>query len=290
MAMRSWARMSNRLRLATVAVVVAALALIGVFASKRFDTEHTAARPGGVGRTLAPTDDVKPVSKALKLGTDAKISSNYRITVTDATLYEGQRSQYLVATVKAEYIGKDDGDPWADLITEYTRDSQTLDESSCPADVRETNASDPPPMATGDVETYAVCFDLPTNEISGGQVSVEEAFSEGHRASWSTDGAVTKALPSPAPKPRVAQAPAARPRTQTQSDSSDRSDDIEEYKDDLDEAIEKYEKQRDDIDAQLKAWKKIGYHGDAVEDYEDWRDDVDEAIETYKEQREKLGD
>lgn len=292
--MRSWRKMSNGLRLAVGAAVVAVLALGGVAAAQRFGG------PDAPPPKPSPaSDDAKPVSKQLDLGDFAKISSNYRVAVSEATLYEGGKNQFVAATVKAKYTGSEDGEPWADLIVEFTTaDGKTFDESSCPVDIGE--ASEQPSLKPGDVQTYPVCIDVPTGDLEGGKVSIEEAFADdGDRVDWSTEGADTKSAPSPTPEPETssgpqASAPRQQPQRQADNDDSDNrrydADDVDDYREKLDDAIEKYEKQRDRIKAQLRQWDELGYEGDAVDDYEDWLDDVEEAIETYKKQRDALPD
>jgi uncharacterized protein YukE len=285
--------MSNGLRLAVVAAIVAVLGLGGVAAAQRFGGPDAPPPKPSPAR-----DDAKPASKQLDLGDFAKISPNYRVTVSDVTLYEGGENQFVAATVKVKYTGTEDGEPWADLIVEFTTaDANTFDESSCPIDIGE--ASEQPSLKPGDVETYPVCIDVPTGDLEGGKVSIEEAFADdGDRVDWSTEGAEKKTAPAPAAEPepssgQVAPAPQQRQQPADNDDSDNRrydSDDVDEYREKLDDAIEKYEKQRDRIKAQLRAWDKLGYEGDAVDDYEDWLDDVEDALETYKKQRDALPD
>ncbi|MFL6090638.1 MAG: hypothetical protein ACJ71Z_10910 [Aeromicrobium sp.] len=292
--MRWWMRASGRIRLALVAslVVVLAAGAVATQSIRWASSDAERSHPSSTARAPEAASDARPTAKPLERGTFARISPDYRVAVTDVTLHQGANQRILVATVKAQYIGKKDGDLWADLTAQFIRaDGRAFDESGCGVVGGGDASADPPPMAKGDTEDYTVCMEVPTSQTDGGRISVEEAFVKGDRASWSTSGAITKAMP--APKPTVAQTIAPQPPTQPHSGNQDNSDgydsgDIKKYRHDLDDAIGKYEKQRDQIKAQLSAWKQMGYDGDAVGKYEDWLNDVERAIDYYKQQRDKL--
>lgn len=274
--------MSGRLKLGIVATVILALSVVGVLANERFRGASDDAVPAReTGRATEKPDGVKATGKRLKLGTVAKVSPNYRVAVTELTLYNFSTGRIMVVTVKATYIGKDDGEPWADLTVAYSgKDSRTAGESACPFDLEELDASDQATLKTGDATTYGVCIDLPAGTVEGGRVSVEEAFSEQAPTSWSTDEAVTKTPPAGA-LPNSSgggRAPATqfRPRSGNSSDVKEEcekyEDDVEEYRDgrgELDELAERYENRPDHDD-------------DKLEDYEEWRDAMDKNVEQYE--------
>lgn len=266
--------MSVGLKVAIIATAVLALSIVGVLAAERFDSSKpdTAAN--------APTDGtngdkVTPAAKALELEDVVRISSNYRVAVTQLTLYEGEKTQYLAATIEATYTGSADGEPWADLSVEYfDPKSQAFGETECSIDV--DDPSEAPPLEEGDELTYVVCIDLPTKETKNGRVSVEEAFSSGRRAYWSTDAAETKPIPAAAPATPAAgvpQPPAPRPPANTRAEWTDEH---EERLDDL-RALKKY------LDKQISAYKDTeDYDDDKLEEYEEWLDNTEKQIDYYE--------
>jgi hypothetical protein len=271
--MRSWKQMSGGLKLGIVATVILALSIVGVLANERFGGSNDDAVPAR--ETTGPKPDTKPTGKALELGTFAKISSNYRVTVTEVSLYVGETKQYLAATIKAEYTGTDEGEPWADLTVEfYDPKSRVSGESDCPIDV--DDASEDPPLAAGEEATYSVCIDLPTKEIKGGKVSIEEAFARGRRAYWSTAEAETKEIPSfalpgtsPRPQPQRPRRPA--------GNSSANDEWVEEYVED----VEEYREWVEEMD-EFAEENKNKFDQDDIDEYEEWKSDYEEQIEEYE--------
>ena len=142
--MRSWKHMSGSLKIAVVATVILALSVVGALVAERFDgANQDSAKPAL--ETDANRDEVTTAAKTLELGDVAKVSSNYKVAVTEVTLYEGAKTQYLAATIKVTYTGNDEGEPWADLSVEYSGPkSQDSSESDCPIDV--DDASEAPPL------------------------------------------------------------------------------------------------------------------------------------------------
>lgn len=263
--------MSVGLKVSLIASAILALSIVGVLAVERFDganqDDAVQARETGAAE---PADDAKAAGKTVELGTAAKISSNYRVAVTEISLYKVPTGYVMVPTVKATYVGKEDGEPWADLNVEYFgTGSRSFGESGCPAGLGHTDASDQPVLATGDEETYEVCIDVRLKELKGGKVLVEEAFATDDRAFWSTKGMVTKTLPSVAPTSPAAQRPAAGSQPRRQPAGNANADACEDFDD------EEYERQ-----------KEYGEH--LEEQYEDQKDTLDEDdIDDYKEWKEK---
>ena len=90
---------------------------------------------------------------------------------------------FLVATVKAEYIGKG-WRPLADLDTDFSVESQNVGESSCRIDLGDLDASDCHTMAPGDVETNAACIDLPKTDLDA-QASLFRSVLDASTVFWS---------------------------------------------------------------------------------------------------------
>ena len=269
--------MSVSLKLALGASVLLALAIVGVVATDRFDTENpddaVQARATGAAK---PGDDARATGKALELGTVAKISPNYRVAVTEVTRYEVRTGQLLAAAIEATYIGKEDGEPWADLNVEFFGSgSRTFGQSDCPFDLGELDPSGLPTLETGDDATYQVCLDLPVKSIKGGKLLVEEAFSTDDRTFWSTEGAVTKPLPAPPPRSSGQSAPGTQP--QQQSDNDDAPSSGAECDEDYDEDIEEYRDGIDDLDKLAEQADE-----DDQEEYEEWKDAMEKNIEQYE--------
>jgi len=281
--MRSWKKMSVGLKISIGATVILALSVVGVLAAERFDSasQDDAAQ---ARETEKPDDNVKAVGKPLELGTVVKISSNYRVAVTEVSRYDVPAGQLLVATVEATYIGKEDGEPWADLMVEFSGSgSRTFDESGCPFDLGDEDPADQPTLGTGDKATYATCIDLPDMDIKSGRVSVGEAFSTDDLTSWSTKEAVTKKLPSVASEPPAAQGPGTRPqpRRQPANRSNKACDEFDEDK------FEEYKEWGDGVKDRFRAYKKAGGDDeDKIDDFEEWEDAYDKQID----QLERLDD
>ncbi|HUS21336.1 MAG TPA: hypothetical protein VMZ66_04900 [Aeromicrobium sp.] len=277
--------MSIGLKLAIGATVILALSVVGVLAAERFDNANqddaVQARKTGANR-----DKATPVAKTLELGDVAKISSNYKVAVTEVTLYEGAETQYLAATIKATYTGTHEGEPWADLSVQYSAPrSQGSAESDCPIDV--DDASDAPPLEAGDEQTYVVCIDLPTKETEKGKVSVEEAFSNGHRAYWSTEAADTKTMPSVAPPTPAAGLPGP-PAPPQRGNRSDNDSDVE-WTDEYDERLDDLRALKKYLDKEISAYKDTeGHDDDKLDDYEEWRDNTEKQIDYYEDLKARL--
>jgi hypothetical protein len=261
--------------LAIAVVVFALVAFGGLFATYKL-THAEPAKPrtanSGTEETAA-----KDVGKLLKLGTFARISSNYRVAVTELKLFVGGETQYLAATIEAEYTGSDEGEPWGDLTVEFSRPgSRITGESDCPIDV--DDASKPPPLAPGETGTHSVCIYLPSKKIDDGRISVEEALAKGGRkAYWSTKGAETEVLPPFAPPPSGVR----QPNTSFKAPKANGVDEewveeyieeVEEYKDWVAEMNEFAEENKDNP----------GFDEDDIEKYEEWKKEYDEQIEDYE--------
>jgi hypothetical protein len=274
--------MRRKAKLAIVAAVVL-LMVIGLAAIQQLDGAgpDEAATTDQRSEPENPDDRGRLVGNPLDLGTDAKISSNYTVAVTEIILYEVPKAAFLVATIRARYIGKEDGDLWADLTADYFgADSAMAGESACRIELGELDASERPTLAPGDTETFAVCIDLPTGDIEDGKISVHEAFSTGDQVAWSTSQATTALLPSAAPEPSPTPGPVSggQPRTVPQTDNNSNrggncdEDELDDYRDGLakfDKFIEEYK------DAE-------GHDEDQVEKYEDWRDAMQNNIERWE--------
>lgn len=279
--MQSWKDLSRRRKLALGAVVIAVLAAGGVYAADRpgEDSAKTPARAKD-----EPRQYTKPVGKRLELGEVAKISDNYSVAVTELTLYEGENMQLLAATIRAEYIGNKEGEPWADLSVEYAEaNGWTGDETSCPSSIDEGPDE---ALAVGDVTTHLACMNLRSRNVEGGRVYVEEALAKGKRTAWSTDDAVTKKLPAPPPD-SLAGTGGAPPRTSWQAPNSGGSD-VD------DEELEEFEEWKDDI-REYKEWtdeadKNVDKYSSNKKKIEKWRDWKEEFDEDYEEWEEVYGD
>lgn len=283
--MRWWRTSSVGLKVAIIASAILALSIGGVLTAERFDTssQDSAVKASETGPDSETAgDDIRLAANPLELGTVAKVGPNYRVAVTAISLYEGQADQVIAATINAKYVGKDDGEPWADLSVEFIEsDSRRHGESDCPSGLGHTEASEQTVLATGDEKTFEVCIGLPVSDIKGGQLVIEEAFAESDRAFWSTEAVVTKVLPSPVPASPVRRAPAASPRAagQDANDGSRCTEKQQEYDEDLDESKEKI----DELDERMQAYKNVeGHDEDKVEEWEEDKEEFDERYEEWK--------
>jgi hypothetical protein len=258
--MQSWKDLSGRRKLAIGAIVIAVLAGGGAYAADRFG-EEPAKKPARAQDE--PRKYTKPVGKRLELGEVAKISDNYSVAVTEVVVYEGEKVQILAATIRAEYIGNNEGEPWADLAAEYVEaNGWSSGESSCPRGIDDETDE---PLAVGDVTTHVACMVLRSTNVKGGRVYVEEALAKSKRVAWSTDDAVTKELPSPPPD-SVAGAGGAPPRTSWQAPSGGRND-VD------DEELEEFEE-----------WK------DGIREYKEWADKADKNVDKYSSNKKKIAE
>jgi hypothetical protein len=213
------------------------------------------------------------------LGTVARISSNYKVAVTELKLFVGGQTQYLAATIEAEYTGSDKGEPWGDLTVEFSRPgSRITGESDCPIDV--DDASKPPPIAPGESGTHSVCIYLPSKKIDDGRISVEEALAKGGRkAYWSTKGAETEVLPSFAPPPSGTGQPNTSYRVPKANNRAN-----EEWVEEYIEEVEEYKDWVEDMEKFAEENKNNpGFDEDDFEKYEEWKKKYDEQIEDYEE-------
>jgi hypothetical protein len=275
--MQSWKDMSGRRKLAIGAVVIAVLAAGGVYAADRFGGKD----PDKPARAQdEPSKYTKPVGKRLELGAFAKISANYRVAVTELILYEGEETQLLAATIRAEYVGNDEGEPWADLSVEYAEaNGWRAGEASCPSNLEETAEE---PLATGDMATHVACMNLRSKNVKGGRVYVEEALVKGKRTAWSTDDAVTRKLPPPPPDSATGGTGAAPPRTSWQApnggDSVD-EDELEEFEEWKD-GIREYKEWTDKVDKNVD---KYSANKKKIEEWRDWKQEFDEDYQEWEE-------
>ena len=273
--MRWWKSRSRGQKLAIAAVVLAIVAVGGLFATYKL----TQGEPEKPRNTSSEREQpaAEPTGRLLKLGTVARISPNYRVAVTALKLYVGGQTQYLAATIEAEYTGKDKGEPWGDLTVEFSRPgSQIAGESDCPIDV--DDATREPALAAGETGTYSACMYLPSKKIDDGRVSVEEAFAGGRKTYWSTQGAETETLPSFAAPPSGVQKPntsyrAPKPNNRANEEwAEEYIEDVEEYKDWVEEMQEFAEENKDNP----------GFDEDDIEEYEDWKKEYEDQIEDYE--------
>lgn len=269
--------MSGGLKVGIVATVILALSIVGVLAAEQFGDPNDDAVPAReTGRDPAKPGNDAAAAKALELGTEAKISPNYRVAVAEVTRYEVPTGQLLAATIEATYIGKEDGEPWADFNVElFGAGSRTFGESDCPFALGDLDPSSQPTLETGDEARYIVCFDVPLTNIKAGKILVEEAFSTDDRTFWSTDDAVTKPLPAPPPRSSGQRAPATQP--QGQPDNDDGGSDAEEQ-------CEKYEDDVEDYKDNIDHFEKLAEQGDEddQEEFEEWKDAMDANVEQYE--------
>lgn len=282
--MRWWKSRSRSQKLAIALVVLAVGAIAGVLATEPFaKDEPEPPRKTAVEREQ-PTE--KLTGKPLALGTVARISPNYRVAVTDLTLYNFSTGRIMVVTVEAAYVGKIDGEPWGDLTVKYVApDSRTYGESQCPFDLGELDASDQATLKSGDETAYGVCVDLPAGSTEDGRVVVEEALArqEGTK-SWTTEGAVTKTPPAVASGPSGSSGDhdddSSSRRTSGGGGAPDYSKSCEKYEDD----VEEYKDGIDDLDKLAERYEDDPDHDDEkVEDYEKWKDAMEKNIEWYDE-------
>ena len=272
--MQSWKDMSRRRKLAVAALAVA-VAIGAAFAADQLlgdDAETKPTRAQG-----EPREYTKPTGKRLELGEVAKISDNYSVAVTELVVYVSKDSQLLAATIKAEYIGKEEGEPWADLSAEYTEaNGWTAGEASCPASIESESGE---PLTVGDVTTHVACMDLRSRNVKGGRVYVEEALAKGgKRTAWSTDDAVTKELPPPPPDSVVGTGGPSMTSWQAPNGCSkadeDEIEEFEEWKD----GIREYKEWTDDVDKNIEKYAKK----EKVDDWREWKEDFDEDYEEWE--------
>ena len=277
--MRSWTDMSGGLKAAIIASAILALAIVGVLVDEQFGADNDGAVQVRETVTADP-EDIKPTGQPLDLGVEAKISSNYRVTITEVTRYEVPGGQLMAPTVKATYIGKDDGEPWSDLSLEFsTPGSEEFGELECPAGVAE-NPEDRATLKKGDEATYVVCLNVLDKDTKGGRITVQEAFTNDKGAWWSTEEAVTEALPSVASQPPAARAPAAAPQRPRQADNDDETTTCEDWDD---EEYEEYKEFGDQRKEQFEEYKDAGGNNEElIDDFEDWEEAYDEQMELLR--------
>jgi hypothetical protein len=110
-------------------------------------------------------------------------------TIASANQFnEPPKGWYVLATIRAKYVGGGEGDPWIDLTVKYVgTDHRQYDESSCDAVVPH-ESYDQPTLQRGGSANYQVCFDIPPKAIAGGEIFVEDSlsFSDESRVYWQT--------------------------------------------------------------------------------------------------------
>lgn len=272
-----WKAKSGEAWLTAVALVLG-LGALGGGVALTMARNNGAAQPSS-SRLDGVADLTKRVSKPLPIGRVAKLGSDYSVTVTDATVYTSATEQYIVATLKATYTGKGEGDPTEDLAAAYstitTSKTAANVESACVADFGEPdlsvlNAAGQAKLADGDSRSYVVCIDLPTKKVDDGQVSIE-ASASGDLAFWATKGADSKDAPKPAPKP-VPKPAVDRKKIAKQLDEvEDQLDDAKDARDELDDLIDDYK----DLPGHKK--KKLKKMEDMKDDYDDVIDQLEKA-------------
>jgi len=285
--MRWWKNRSRSQKVAIALVAVAIVAFGGVVGAQKLAGGEPAQPRKTSMAGAQPT--TKPVGKRLELGTEVRVSSNYRVAVTELTLYTVPAGRLMVVTVKATYVGKEDGEPWGDLTVKYVAsDGRTFGESACPFDLGELDASDQATLKPDDVTTYGVCIDLPKDSIEDGRIVVEEALArqEGTK-SWTTKGAVTKTAPAIASDSSGSSGSSGGGDRDTsfrgpstRSGSADYSKACDKYEDDM----KKYRNGRDDLEELRERYEnKPDHDDDKIEDFDKWMDGMDENAEWFDE-------
>jgi hypothetical protein len=281
--MRWWKSRSRGQKVAIAAAVLAIVAGGGVVAAQELAKDEPVKPRSNSPEREQPT--AKPTGKPLKLGTVARISSNYRVAVTELTLYKVPTGQLMVVTVKAKYVGKEDGEPWGDLTVKYVEpDSRTYGESACPFDLGELDASDQATLKPGDTTTYGVCLDLPGGTIDG-RVSVEEALArqEGTK-SWATDEAVTKAAPSMAAPDSSGSSGDRDGETSFRGPSkssggADYSKTCEKYEDDMEEYRDGGREKLEDLGERYE--DNPDHDDEDLDEYREWLDGMEKNAEWF---------
>lgn len=283
--MRWWKKRSRNQKVAIALVTLAIVAVGGVVGAQGFaNDEPVQPRKTSLDREQ-PT--AKLTGKPLKLGTVARISSNYRVAVTELTLYNFSTGRMMVVTVEATYVGKQDGEPWGDLTVKYVApDARTYGESECPFDLAELDASDQVTLKPDDVTTYGVCVELPAGSIEDGRVVVEEALArqEGTK-SWTTDGAVEKTPPAIASDPSGSSGDRDDDTSfrgpSGGNSGADYSETCEKYEDDMEEYRDGGREKLEDLGERYE--DKPDHDDEKLEDYEKWLDGMEKNAEWFDE-------
>jgi hypothetical protein len=154
----------------------------------------------GAPETATAEPSTSSGGAALPLKTLAAVGQDYRVSVRDIDLdandviasanpfNEPPKGRYVLATIRAKYVGGGEGDPWIDLTVKYVgTDHRQYDESSCDA-VVPRESYDQPTLQRGGTANYQVCFDIPPQAIEGGEIFVEDSlsFSNESRVYWQT--------------------------------------------------------------------------------------------------------
>jgi hypothetical protein len=276
--MQSWKGLPGR-RKALVLVVALAVLVIGLFFAVDRIAGDEAATSEPTRAQEEPREVVRPTGRRLELGTVAKISPSYSVSVTGLSLYEGDDTQFLAATIRAEYLGTSEGEPWADLSVEFAdARGRTSGESSCPRSLEEGSND---ALATGETTTHVACISLANKVIKGGRLYVEEALAMSHRTAWSTDEAELKQIPdAEVDDAPIGAGPAPRFNTPSGGGGSRANyekvcekyeDDVKEYRDGIDELDEIAEKYEDNPK-----------YEDDLEEFEEWKDTMEANIDRYE--------
>jgi hypothetical protein len=214
-------------------------------------------------------------TKPLKIGSVAKIGLDYSVAVTKVTLHEGTGTPFLVAIVKTKNSGEDTVRPQADLKVGFSKKGwPRSNESTCSIDLGKLNVTGKP-LAVGDVQTYGVCINLPSNELKDGKVSILES-STGSRAAWTTDGPVAKVVTTIAPEIHNDAPLGPSPADTAKSLKK------------LEKQIKKAKKARDKLDKQIDKAEDAGVKGKDMKKLKKAEDKLDDAIDDMEDIRDKL--
>lgn len=214
-------------------------------------------------------------SKPLKIGSIAKIGLDYSVAVTKVTLHEGTGTPFLVAVVKAKNSGQDTVRPQADLAVGFSRKGwPRANESTCGIDLGKLNVTGES-LKVGETQSYAVCINLPSNELKDGKVSILES-STGSKAAWATDGTIPKVVTTIAPEIHndVPLGP----------DPAKVADSLE----DLEKQLKKAKKARDKLDKNIDKAEDAGLKGKDIKKLKKAKDELEDAIDDMEEIRDKL--
>jgi hypothetical protein len=276
--MKSWKRILADKWASSALILLGVLALagaVGVYVSRNVAADNASRTHHSVDTAKTSETVQKKTSPPLKIGSIARIGSNYSVTVTKVNVYEDTDTQYLGAVLKATYLGKGSGDPRNDLTAKYTAanapaTAPAVGESECKGNLGEPDLSDlngSQSLPNGGSKTYVACIKLPTSKVDDGKVSIETSAAN-HRAFWTTDGAETKKAPPPKPKVVLAPPPGAKPTIDPDTVH------------DLKKNIKKAKKARDVLDKQIKAYKKLPDHKKKkLKKFEKQREKLDDAID-----------
>jgi predicted small lipoprotein YifL len=152
--------------------------------------------------TKPPAPDGSSKAKPLPVGTEAKISDEWKVTVTDikpnatAEVQGGnefndppKKGQFMLVTLDATYTGTDEGMPDTSLVVALSGgDNVQYKNFECNAAF---GAMEFPTLEPGGKATVQECLDVPPAAIKGGAVFVEDQlkFDGDARRYWAIPGA-----------------------------------------------------------------------------------------------------